>query len=44
MSVYVVADRDLEDMMKDLDAFDYGWWLDARGDFPDSIIVDVMPV
>ena len=44
VSVYVVADRDVEDMMKDLDAFDYGWWLDARGDFPDNIIVDVMPV
>lgn len=44
VSVCVVADRDVEDMMEALDAFDYGWWLDARGDFPDNIIVDVMPV
>lgn len=42
--INVVGNRSVDDMLKDLDRFDYAWWLEAQDNFSNNIIVDVMPV
>lgn len=42
--INVVGNRNVDDMLKDLDRFDYAWWLEAQDNFSNNIIVDVMPV